>query len=54
MNGRPRINEGFLVGHHEFYENERRRDRRLLKPLKRRKLVKPRQAVKDKRKASDE
>ena len=28
MNGQPRINPGFLVGHHEFHAFEERRARR--------------------------
>lgn len=55
MNGRPRINEGFLVGHHEFYENERRRDGTAkivrVRHLRPKKLLR---RGKDKRRSSDE
>lgn len=49
MNGQPRINAGFLIGHHEFYEDERRRG---MPAVKKRRMVTPRRVVKGKRKTS--
>lgn len=42
MNGQPRINAGFLVGHHEFYEDDRRR---VLTAVKKRRMVAPAKTV---------